>query len=340
MPTRTEPSRLRLVGAYLAVYLVWGSTYLAIRFAIESLPPFLMASLRFVVAGGLLYTWARLRGAPRPARLEWRSALIVGGLLLLCGNGGVVWAEQHVPSGTAALLVATVSLWVVLLEWRFGTRSRPSPLLALGVLVGLGGVALLVLDDGFGYGTREGWLGAAAVVLAAGAWAAGSLYSRAAPLPASPLLATAMQMLGGGLLLGALSLALGEPSRVDPAAVSVRSVLALAYLVVFGSLVAFSAYVWLLRVQPAARVATYAYVNPMVALLLGWGFGGEPLAPRTVAAAGVIVLSVGIITRETGRRRRPRTVPAPVPMGEPGAARVDGGGDADPAGLPGRSAAP
>ncbi|MEZ4414179.1 MAG: EamA family transporter [Gemmatimonadota bacterium] len=315
---RSEPGRLRILSAFAAVYIIWGSTYLAIRLAIETLPPFLMASIRFVVAGGVLYLWARVRGARAPSLGQWRSATIVGGLLLLCGNGGVVWAEQYVPSGIAALLVATVSLWIVLVDWGFGDRRRPTPLLWLGLAVGLGGVGLLVAHDDFGYGDAGGLVAAGVVVVAALAWASGSIYSRTAALPESPRLATAMEMLAGGVLLGVVGAATGELRVFDLSALSLRSLLALAYLIVFGALIAYPAYVWLLRVQPAARVATYSYVNPAVALFLGWALADEPLAPRTALAATVIVFSVGLITRETGVRRAPVRV----------AVRLDSAGEA------------
>jgi drug/metabolite transporter (DMT)-like permease len=304
-PAATDrPSAPALAAGFGAVYVIWGSTYLAIRFALESLPPFLMAGVRFVVAGAVLYAWTRrARGVAPPTRTEWWGTAVVGGLLLLGGNGAVVWAEQFIPSGLAALLVATVPLWMVVLDWA-GGGERPGPGVVLGLTVGLAGVGLLVDTPGVEINDTMELLGAGAVVLGALSWAVGSLHSRRASLPASPRLATAMQMLtGGGLLLVAGVLA-GEPARFDPGAVTFRSAAALLYLVVAGSLVAFSAYIWLLRHASPARVSTYAYVNPVVALFLGWALAGEPLTPRTLLAAAVILGSVALITVRGGARRR------------------------------------
>ena len=292
---RPAPPRWLLLSAFAAVYLIWGSTYLAIRFAIETMPPFLMAAVRFLIAGGALYGWARWRSQARPARVEWRSALIVGGLLLFAGNGVVVWSELRIDSGLAALLVATVPLWIVALDALRPGGVRPGWRVWAGVAGGLAGIALLVGPAELAGAERADLLGILGVLFASLAWAVGSLYSRHAPLPASPALGTGMEMLAGGLLLALFSLALGEPAGFDPAAVSATSALALAYLVFVGALIGFSAYVWLLRVAPAAKVATYAYVNPVVALLLGWALAGEELDARTLIAAAVILGSVFLI---------------------------------------------
>lgn len=310
-----EPRLLHVVLAFAAVYLIWGSTYLAIRFAIETLPPLLMAGARFLVAGVLLYAWTRARGAPRPTAAQLRAATVAGGLLLLGGNGGVVVAEQWIPSGLAALLVAAVPLWMVLVDWGWGARVRPTPRVVLGVAVGFGGVALLVGSPGAGAGGGHELLGAALVVGAALLWAVGSIYSRHAPTPPRPRMWVATQMMAGGVLLLLAGLATGEGTRLDLGAVSARSATALAYLVAAGSLVAYSAYIWLLSVVPPARVATYAYVNPVVALLLGWALADEPLTFRSVAAAAIIIGAVVLITTERARRR-----PAGSPAGSGGGA--------------------
>lgn len=299
------PSALRVGLAFAAVYVIWGSTYLAIRFAIETLPPLLMAGVRFLTAGALLYVWARLRGAPRPTPAQWRAASVVGGLLLLCGNGGVVLAEQWVPSGLAALLVAVVPLWMVLVDWLWGAGDRPTPRVVLGVAVGFGGVALLVGSPGVGGGGRQELLGGIIVVVAAFFWALGSIYSRYAPAPPRPRLWVATQMLAGGALLLLAGVGAGELSRLDLGSVSLRSVLALLYLMAFGSIVAYSAYIWLLGVSTPARVGTYAYVNPMVALLLGWALAAEPLTFRSLLAAVIIIGAVVVINTERGRRASP-----------------------------------
>ena len=291
-------SRGAIGGALATVYVVWGSTYLAIRFAVETLPPFLMAGARFVVAGAILYAWRRAVGFPRPTARQWWAATVVGALMLLGGNGGVVWAEQYVESGTAALIVATVPLWMVLMDWLRPGGSRPRPVVWAGILVGLGGVTLLLGSPDPGSRYVAGWI---VLVLASVAWSAGSLYSRSAALPA-PLLATGMQMLTGGALLLVAGALAGEPWRVDPATFSTRSLLALAYLIVFGSLLGYSAYVWLLRAATPALASTYAYVNPVVAVFLGWLLAGERITGRVVLASAVIIGAVALITR---RRRVP-----------------------------------
>lgn len=304
-----RPSRLQVASAFAAVYILWGSTYLAIKFALESLPPFWMASSRFLIAGALLYVWACRRGEPKPTRIHWRSAVVVGGLLLLGGNGGVVFAEQRVPSGLAALLVATVPLWMVMLDGAGRGWRRPPIQVLLGIGLGLAGVALLVGPGRFAGGHGVDPLGAAALLFGALCWATGSLYSRRAPLPPSPLLGTAMEMLGGGACLAVAGLLSGEWHRLDLAAASPRSLLAVAYLVIFGSLVGFTAYVWLLKVSTPPLVATYAYVNPVVAVFLGWAFAGEPVTARTLLAAAVIVGAVVLITTH---RAKPQPVKVEV----------------------------
>ena len=319
MSTETSPSRTTVVLAFAAVYVIWGSTYLGIRFALETLPPFLMVGSRYLVAGALLFGWAWLRGGLRsPGRggsgatseflspASWRAALIAGGLLLVGGNGGVVWAEHlGVPSGLAALIVSTVPLWVVVLEW-LGPRSvrtgRPGRPVTVGVLLGLAGVVLLLGPSDL---TAEGMsvLGGLVVVGASLSWAYGSVISRRLALPASPLLGTAMEMLAGGAVLLLLGFATGEPASVAWDQISAKSLLALTYLIVFGSLVAFTSYVYLLKMVPTSKVATYAYVNPVVALFLGWGLAGEALGSRSLVAAVVILGAVVLITTF---RRRPR----------------------------------
>ncbi|RMH21175.1 MAG: multidrug transporter [Gemmatimonadetes bacterium] len=258
--------------------------------------------MRFVVAGGLLYAWMRARGAPRPDRAHWRATAVVGGLMLLVGNGAVVWAEQWVPSGLVALLIASVPLWMVLVEGVAEGTGPPGRGLVLGLVWGLAGVALLVSGRELGGGSAHDLAGALVVLAGSLAWAMGSIYSRRATLPASPRLATAMEMAAGGAMLLALGGLMGEWTRIDPDGVSVRSLLALAYLIVFGSLIAFTAYIWLLQVASAARVSTYAYVNPLVALLLGWALADEPLDGRTLVAAAVILSAVWQITRHGSRR--------------------------------------
>jgi len=291
------PSRLALLTAFAIVYVIWGSTFLAILFAIETLPPFLMASARFLVAGSLLYAWSRLvSGAAAPSRANWRATAIVGALLLLGGNGLLVWSEQRIPSGVAALLVGTVPCFMVLVDWLRPGGSRPTGLVVAGLLLGLLGLAWLVGPDRLLGGGRADLIGAVVVVVGSFSWALGSVYSRHAATPPSPFLSTAMQMLSGGVALLVLSVLLGEPWAFDVNAVSLRSLLGVLYLIVLGSIVAFSAYIWLLRVSTPARVSTYAYVNPVIAVVLGWALAGEALTTRMLVAAAVIVSGVALIT--------------------------------------------
>lgn len=301
VPRRSAGTTTWVILAFGAVYVIWGSTYLAIRIAIETLPPFLMAGVRFVVAGTVLLGWARLRGSALPTRIQWRNTAVVGAMLLLVGNGAVVWAEQWVPSGLVALLVATVPLWIVLVDWGWGERRPPGPWLVLGLAWGLAGVALLVGTEGIGIAVGKPLLGAGVVLVGAFSWAAGSIVARDAAMPSSPAMTVGAEMLCGGGLLLLLSLAVGEPAGFRLPDVTLRSVLALLYLIVFGALVAFSAYIWLLGRVPAARVSTYAYVNPVVALFLGWALAGEPMTGRTAVAAAVILSAVMLVNARTRR---------------------------------------
>ena len=305
-----RPAAAKVLAAFAAVYVIWGSTYLAIRIAIESLPPLLMAGARFLLAGTLLYAIMRLRGEPAPARRHWGSTALIGLLLLMFGNGGVTLAERTVPSGVAALLVAMVPMWMVLLEWLRRGGNRPTGRTIIGLVIGFAGMVLLVGPGGFG-GDRVDPLGAGLVIAGSLAWAAGSIYSRGAALPKSAFLATGMEMMWGGVWLLLAATVMGEWGTVDPSAFTTRSVLAFVYLVVFGSLVGFTAYIWLLGVSTPARVSTYAYVNPVVAVLLGWALLDEPLSARILGAAAIIVAAVAVITMG---KRAPA---APVTAAEP-----------------------
>jgi len=308
--SESAPSRTRIVAAFAAIYLIWGSTYLGIRFAIETIPPFLMGGVRFMIAGAVLYLWMRARGEQRPSMLHWRSAAIVGGFLILGGNGAVVWAEQFVPSGMAALLVATLPFWIVLIDWLGPGHARPSLGIAIGLVVGIAGIFVLVGPAALhptnvsGSGILKG-----ALALNAGSlsWALGTVYARHAKLPRSALVATGMEMLCGGALLFLLALITREPMDFDPASVSARSIAGFIYLTTIGSLVGFTAFIWLIQHQPPSRVSTYAYVNPVVAVFLGWALAGEPLTLRTVIAAAIIIGAVALIT--TARSSSPLPEP-------------------------------
>lgn len=314
MPEKSvaRPSAALVLAAFAAVYVIWGSTYLGIRIAIESLPPLLMAGARFLLAGTLLYAIMRLRGEPAPERRHWGSTALIGMLLLMFGNGGVTMAERTVPSGVAALLVAMVPMWMVLLEWLRPGGTRPYGRTIAGLVIGFAGIVLLVGPAGLVGGDSVDPVGAGFVMVGCLAWAAGSIWSRRVALPKSALLATGMEMTWGGVWLLLAGTVAGEWGSVDPSGFTTRSVLAFAYLVIFGSLVGFTAYIWLLGVSTPARVSTYAYVNPIVAVLLGWALLGEPLNARVLGAAAIIVAAVAVITMGKGSQ------PAPAPAAERG----------------------
>ena len=300
--------------ALIAVYIVWGSTYLAIRFAVQTIPPFIMAGTRFLIPGAILYAWRRLAGDARPTRQQWRSAAIVGLFLLVGVNGAVTWAEQRVASGVTALIVGSAPLWMVLIDALRPAGERPNWQTASGVLIGLAGIALLVGPAEFsGSQLQMDTPGVAMLLLAALLWAVGSLYSRNAQLPSSPLLGTGMEMLAGGAGLYLAGTLTGEWSRLDLAAIAPSSLLGLGYLIAFGSLVGFVAYTWLLRVAPTPLVATYAYVNPLIAIFMGNLLAKEALTPRLIIAALVIVSAVALINTGRARTAKPASKLVPVP---------------------------
>src|SRR6266403_6324391 len=274
-----EPSASRMstlvIIAFGLVYVVWGSTYLAIRVGIESFPPLLLAGSRHLLTGLILYPILRWKTGVRPTLAHWRTAVVTGVLLLFIGNGRVCVAEGTVPSGVTALLVATVSLWIVLIDWLRPGGARPLPRVVAGILMGLAGLVLLVGPAHLGGSGRIDPKGSALLVIASLAWAFGSLYSKHGGLPSSPFLGVAMQSLAGGSALCIAGLISGEVSTFHFAAITLRSWLALGYLIVFGSGLGFTAYIYLLKNTAAARVGTYALVNPVVALFLGWLFVGE-----------------------------------------------------------------
>ena len=296
--------RFRLFAAFAAVYLIWGSTYLAIRFAIETIPPYLMIGTRYSIAGTLLYLWLRWKGVPRPAPQHWATAFVVGILMLVIGNGGVAWAEQTVPSGLTALIVAIVPLWVALMEWGTG-KDRPTVKSVSGLLLGFAGVVILVGPRELMGGERVMLTGAVVLVVASIAWATGTVYSRTARQHPSQSMATAMSMLAGSVAMFAVGGVMGEFTRLAPQSISLKSVLAVLYLVVFGSLIGFSAFMWLIRATSAARASTNSYVNPVVAVILGWALAGEPMTPRTLVAALVIIAGVWGIVSARGTFNEP-----------------------------------
>lgn len=285
-----------VIGAFLIVYVVWGSTYLGIKIAIETLPPLTMAGLRFVIAGGLLYLLLRARGH-RIDATAWGNAAIVGTALLAGGNGGVTWAERTVPSGIAALVIGSVPLWFSLIDWLRPGGTRPGARIWIGIVIGFVGIAWLALPGGRVDGGRAVDPAGLAVLLAACiTWAAGSIYARQTARPGSPWLGVATQMLCGGLVLLIGAAIAGEFPRIELERISGRSLAAMVYLIVVGSWIGFSAYIWLLKHSSPAKISSYAYVNPVVAVFLGWAVLGEPITARTLMAASIIVAAVVVLT--------------------------------------------
>jgi len=293
--------RVRIWLAMLAVYIFWGSTYLAIRYAVESIPPFLMAASRHCIAGLILFAWMRTKGTPLPKLSQWRVTVVMGLFLLLGGNGLLVWAEQRVISSVAALMIGSVPLWIVLVDSLRRGGKRPGWQVVAGVLVGFIGIVILINPFGdTGSGKEIDFLGAVALLFAALSWAIGSIYGREhhAELPREPLLATSMEMLGGGMGLLLVGTFTGEWNKLNLSTITSNSLLGLGYLILFGSLIAFAAYTWLLGVAPTPLVSTYAYVNPLVAIILGSLIADEPITPRIIIAALVIVGAVVLINTE------------------------------------------
>jgi drug/metabolite transporter (DMT)-like permease len=286
---------LLLVLAFAAVYVIWGSTYLGMAVGIESFPPLLLPALRHSVAGLVLYPVLRWKTGIRPTPRQWRTATITGLLLLLMGNGGVCLAERTVPSGVAALLVAMVSFWMVLLDWLRPGGYRPLPRVVASLVIGFGGLVVLVGPAHLGGSERVDPAGTAILVVGSFCWAWGSIYSKHNDLPSLPMLGVAMQGLAGGAALWIAGLLAGEGRQLHFGAVSTRSWIALAYLIIFGSGIGFTAYVYILKQSTAARVGTYAFVNPVVALFLGWLMAGETITLRTVLAAAVILTAVLLV---------------------------------------------
>jgi len=297
MAYRERAGTLGLVLAFFAIYVIWGSTYLAIRVAVESIPPLLMMAARHLAAGALLFFYLRLRGEKMPRQM-WKPALVAGALCFLGGHGLLAWAEQRVSSGMAALLIALEPVMMVLLARAARQEGRISGRTLAGLALGIIGIAVLIPIN-----AKSELIASLAVLLSGLLWSVGAIYARGAARHVSSAMYSAMQMLVGGLMLLTVGAAFGE--RVAFAAVSVRSIAALAYLIVFGSIIAFSAYTWLLRVSTAARVGTHSYVNPIIAVVLGWALGGEAVTIRMLIGASIVLLSVLLVNRaETGRSAR------------------------------------
>ena len=296
-----HPSKCALILAFAAIYTIWGSTYLGIRIALETMPPFLMAAARFIFAGSILFAFLKLRGARWPTARQWLANGIIGTLLLLGGNGLVVWAELTIPSGITALLIGIGPLFIVLTEWAWPGGSRPTAITMAALLLGFAGVIWLAAPW---QNPSNGGLHPAGVIAILGAcvfWSLGSIYSRHAKHGADPFISASMQMLGGGAMLAIVALLHGDFVQFDVSGISARGWGSFVYLVAIGSLVGFSTFVWLMKHSAPARVATYAYVNPVVAVFLGWLILDEPITSRTLIASAIIIAAVAIITTQKSR---------------------------------------
>lgn len=303
MDSQVRPSTWKVLLAFSIIYFVWGSTFLAIRVGVREVPPFLLAAMRFFIAGVVLYAWMRAKGTSSPTAREWGSATLLAVIIFVFDYGSLFWAEQRVPSGLAAVMLATIPAFMALSEVFITKTQRLTGRLALALLIGIGGVAVLVSrSTGLG-GAPIDAVGACVLLFAAVSWSVASALTRKLPLPQSKAMSSAAQMFAGGILLTIAAASLGEFRRFHIEAVSTKAWLALAYLIVAGSILGFTAYVWLLHHESPTKVGTYAYVNPVVAVLVGYFFGGEPLGLRTIAGTALVLVSVVVIT--TARAGRP-----------------------------------
>lgn len=300
-----KPPKSAFILAFAAIYIIWGSTYLGIRVAVESIPPFAMAAVRFFIAGSLMLAVLRMRGYPMPTRKQWRDSAIIGTCLLLGGNGLVAWAELLIPSGIAALIVGVQPIFMVTTEWAWPGGQRPAPAVFVGMALGLVGLGLLSWQADSGTSSIH-VAGVIAILAACVSWAFGSIFSRHAKPAAPPLVGAAAQMLCGSVSLGIVAGLRGEFFDLPLSAIHARSWWALAYLIAIGSWVGYSTFVWLMKHSTPARVSTYAYVNPIVAVFLGWLILNEPLTRRTIVSALIIVAAVVIVTTQKNRKAKPK----------------------------------
>ncbi len=303
MENSTSPSRLSIWFSMLVIYIVWGSTYLAIRVGVQTIPPFYMAATRFLIAGGLLYAWQRFSGKAAPSRQDWLSAGLVGLLLLTGGNGILSWSEQRVPSGISALLVGAAPIWMVLIDLILPKSKKPNFQVYLGILVGFMGIVLLVGPlNILGNAQQLDRIGVLGVLCSSVLWASGSILNRETKFSAAPLLAPAMQMLVGAVGLIVIGTLVGDWHNLHISQISMPSLMGLLYLIFFGSLAGYVSYIWLLRVAPTPLVSTYAYVNPLIAIFIGSLLAQEELNLRILVAAIIIISSVGIINLAKHKR--------------------------------------
>src|SRR6266568_6835685 len=302
----SAPTKFSIIVAFASLYLIWGSTFLGIRFAIETIPPLLMAGTRFLTAGVIMYAIAWSQGIGKSNWMNWRTSLIIGACLLLGGNGGVTMSEKYIDSGLAALIVAIVPIYIMVLGWAAGMMPKPTPIMWLALVGGFVGVGIL-FGPALRFASNDGRhpaIGMSILLVSSFIWSAGSLYSRTAKHVASPFLTAAQQMLCGGLLLLLAGIMTGEPREFHPGSMSILSLASFAYLVIIGAVVGYTAYIWLLRHCAPAKVATYAYVNPIVAVVLGAAFAGETLSRRALVAASLIIGSVAMVITAQQLRAR------------------------------------
>jgi drug/metabolite transporter (DMT)-like permease len=314
MEASVRPAAWKTLLAFAVIYFVWGSTFLAIRVGVREVPPLVLASMRFFVAGAVLFLWLKIKGTPSPSPREWLAASILAICIFVLDYGLLFWAEQRVPSGIAAVMLATIPVFMAISEIVFLRTQRLTPRLALALLVGIGGVAVLVSHSvGFGEAPIDR-AGAIALVIAAISWSVASALTRKLPLPASKVMSSGSQMLAGGILLAVTAAVFGEFRGFHISAVSRGAWFALAYLIVAGSIVGFTAYVWLIHHESPTKVGTYAYVNPVVAVIVGYFLGGETVGPRTVLGTLLVLVSVVVIT--TTRSAKPVAPPVPNSLQE------------------------
>ncbi|MGO9083982.1 MAG: EamA family transporter [Candidatus Sulfotelmatobacter sp.] len=307
----SQPRAWKVLLAFAVIYFVWGSTFLAIRIGVREVPPFLLAGVRFLIAGTVLYGWMRLKGTPSPTARQWGAASLLAVLIFVLDYGLVFWAETRVPSGVTAVMMSTIAVFMALGEIVFLRTRRLTRRLALALIVGMGGVAVLVGRSGLSErmnlgGAPVDTAGAFALIVGAMAWSVAASLSRKLPSPSSKVMSSGAQMLAGGVLLTLTAALLGEFRGFHMQAVSRSAWLALAYLIVAGSIVAFTAYVWLLHHESPTKVGTYAYVNPVVAVVLGYFLGGEALGLRTILGTALVLVSVVVITTASGKELKRR----------------------------------
>jgi drug/metabolite transporter (DMT)-like permease len=288
--------QLKIFLAFSAIYILWGSTYLANKYAIETIPPIIVSGLRFLIAGTILYAIERPKVKIKPKWAHWKESLIIGFLMLSIGNGGIVWAQKKVPSGLTALLVSSTPIWLIIIDWLRPNGVKPKKWVIFGIILGFTGIAFLISPDKYSGENSIDFLGFSMLLIASIAWASGTMYSRHAHIMESPFLSISMHMLCGGTILILFSLIIGDFQNFNPWEISIHSIIAVSYLVVAGSLLGFTAYLWLMRKKPPVLVSTNSFINPVVAIFIGWAIAGEIVTLKMLIASVIIIISVIVIT--------------------------------------------